>query len=125
MMNVYAVHFDDDRIKVGVTSNTRQRMRYFAQETRRNRGAGFTWFSAGGFDKSGALLAERILCRALADDAMPGHREWSEGTADRYAFVIAAVENLRDAIEPDAPEGSDSWGRFNLTGEIPSMGVVK
>lgn len=124
-MNVYAVHFDDDRIKVGVTSNTRQRMRYFAQETRRNRGAGFTWFSAGGFDKSGALLAERILCRALADDAMPGHREWSEGTPERYAFVLEAVNKLRNSIQPDASESGDSWGRFNLTSSIPSMGAVK
>lgn len=125
-MNVYAICFDDNRIKVGVTANVLKRMRYFAQEARRNRVSGFTWFSAGGFrSKENALLCERVLCRTLASDAMPGHREWVEGGAKDFEFVLSAIAQLRHSMHPACEFTDDKWGRVNFSGGIPSFGGVK
>lgn len=115
-MNLYAIHFDDNRVKVGVTSNITKRMSYYAQEGRRNRLSGFTWFAAGGLHtKSDALLLERVLCNALKDLAIQGHREWIEGDAKMFGEVISAISQLRKSINPSACGFTDDkWGRFDL-----------
>ena len=90
---VYAIHFDDKRIKVGVTSNIQKRLRYYVQEARRNRVEGLTWWASSPAPKSLAYLIERHFCRRNKAIAMPSHREWFDGVS--YASILAALENMR------------------------------
>lgn len=95
---VYAVHFADGRIKVGVTADVAKRMSYYAQESRRNRVESIVWWSCAPMDRAFAYLVERHFCREMRDAAMPRHREWFEGNAEAFASVTAALERLRTSV---------------------------
>lgn len=96
--SLYAVHFSDGRIKVGVTSDVSKRMSYYAQEARRNRVESLTWWSCAPLDRHLALLVERHFCREMSDLAMPRHREWFEGDSEAFASVIGALQRLRNSV---------------------------
>lgn len=96
---VYVVHFSNDRIKVGISSQVHERMKYYAQEARRNGVEFVTWWSCKEFDsKSIALFTERILCNELREGAIHRHREWFYGGSKAFAAVIGAVERLRKRL---------------------------
>lgn len=114
---VYAVHFDDKRIKVGVTSNIKKRMSYYAQEARRNHVDGLTWWACKPLPKWIAYLIERRFCRANQDIAMPKHREWFDDVS--YDSVLDALVSMRtrcadvlDELADDVRFGG-SFGRIN------------
>ena len=104
---IYAVYFSDNRVKIGITSDADQRMRYYSQECRRNRVSWFGWWASAEFSKQSALLAERTICRAYSDLAMLGHREWFDGDSNLYTSVIESAEQLRVALREDHEVVSD------------------
>lgn len=81
----YIVRFQNDRIKIGVTANPVKRASYYRQETVRH-DLGFGWITAyGALSREEALATERMICRAYASAAVPGHREWfTEDRVDSY-----------------------------------------
>lgn len=96
---IYVVKFSDDRIKVGITGNVRKRMSYYTQEAQRNRVSHLTWWACKPFHcKRDALKAERVLCRVLADAAIPRHREWFNGTSKDYSDVVRWGDELRATL---------------------------
>ena len=95
---LYAVHFSDDRIKVGVTADVAKRMRYYVQESRRNRVEHLTWWSCAPMSKELALIVERHFCREMSSLALACHREWFDGDWAAFASVIAALERLRAGV---------------------------
>lgn len=93
---VYVVYFSDDRIKVGLTANVRKRMRYFAQEARRNRVEHLVWYACAPTRKSFARSIETHFCREMRPCAIAGHREWFIGDTSAFGAVINAIDRLRE-----------------------------
>ena len=80
------------RIKVGVTSNFAERLKYYRQESARH---DLGYVNGEAFLPLPAVLARGIeadICRALKPGVIPGHREWFLGDGDTY---IAFVEMTR------------------------------
>lgn len=113
---LYVVRFTDDRVKIGISANVKKRMSYYAQEARRNDVDGIVWWASSAFtSKEGALLAERVMCRAYKEHAIAGHREWIRANCDGFKNVIESGEELRSALGDEV--GSGSYGyRFGLAG---------
>jgi predicted GIY-YIG superfamily endonuclease len=107
--SVYAVHFSDNRIKVGVTSSVVRRMAYYAQEARRNRVDSLTWWSCAPLSYGDALCIEKHFCRQMRECSMPRHREWFDGDAAAFGSVLSALERMRsraataDEVVADIP----------------------
>ncbi len=101
---VYAVFFSDGRIKVGLTANTQKRMRYYAQEARRNRVEYLTWWASAPTYERFARCIEKHFCREMRPCAIPGHREWFIGDTAAFQSVMGALERLREqfAIDDEA-----------------------
>lgn len=115
--SVYAVHFADNRIKIGTTGDVPKRMSYYAQEARRNRVEHLTWWSCAPMEKWRALLVERHFCREMRDLSMVGHREWFEGDSAAFASVIGALDRLRGSVAVEGEHKADlpflgQWGQF-------------
>ncbi len=77
-----------NRIKVGVTSNFKDRLQYYRQESARH---DLGYVTGRALDPLPAGLARGIendICRALKSCVIPGHREWFLGNQETYdAFV--------------------------------------
>lgn len=110
---IYAVYFSDKRIKIGISADAERRMRYYVQESRRNRVQDMTWWASKEFSKYSALLAERTVCRAYADKAISGHRERFEGGLDLFEGISSSIENMRTALA----QGGE------IAEEIPYQGI--
>lgn len=117
---VYLVHFYDNRLKIGISSDARKRMNYYIQEIRRNFCRGMTWYACKPFkNKQQALIVETTICRWLKEFSISGHREWfSNATGEGFGKVIVEIEKLRKEIgeESDVEKNNlpyeGDWGSF-------------
>lgn len=118
--SLYVIHFDDNRIKVGISRQIHRRMAYYKQEARRNRVRGFTWWATAPFARRDvAARAEKVLCRVLANAAIEGHREWIEGGPKDFAEIIRWGEELADTI--GVTSGAQAWGRHGPVCESAAL----
>ncbi|MDQ6960708.1 MAG: GIY-YIG nuclease family protein [Mariprofundaceae bacterium] len=104
--SVYVIEFSDDRIKIGITKDARERVRYYEQEATRNYVQYFTWWACKPFKcKSLALYVEREICRQLSGFSIPRHREWFRSVQGDFEAIVNAVDmsrmNLGDEIGAD------------------------
>lgn len=115
--HLYVVHFSDDRIKVGITSDVTRRMSCYRQEAARHDINAVVWWASAPFaTKDAALLAERILCRTYSDFRLPRHREWIRGNPQGFAGVIKTAEKLRELIGDESEEEKIDLPYLGLTG---------
>lgn len=73
----YGVSFDDQSVKVGLTSAPFYRLQDYLQEARRHgkRVTAFT-ITKPAKDKASALRVEAAVCARFEHEAIDGHREW-------------------------------------------------
>lgn len=115
---VYVVMFDDGRIKVGISANPEKRMKYFAQEVRRNFGSYLSWFACKPFEhKRHALYTETAICRWLSEASIPGHREWFAGaTVEDFEAIMEQVEQFRSELATEIGEEKKDIPWFGSSG---------
>jgi hypothetical protein len=104
----YVVCFSDGRIKVGFTSNVKQRMRSYIREAKRSGAHHITWWTSTSFsNKKTALLMERLMCNSYKHMAVPGFREWFEGDSKDFEKIIKQAEFVRDFLSAGKIENKD------------------
>lgn len=109
---VYAVCFADDRIKVGITKNFKQRMAAYKQEVKRNGIEFATAFGCVAFkDHSDALELERHICKQLQGQRINGQREWFYGQKETFKQLIDVIQNARVSwASPEEDKEAITWG---------------
>lgn len=124
MHRLYAIYFHDGRVKIGVTGQIDRRLTYYRQEAVRNRVSGFTWCAFKPFtDKAAALLAEKSMCQVLREQAIAGHREWFEMSAQGYGQVLRACEDLRVRMSSEGEDVAEvPW--LSTFGNVACSGVA-
>lgn len=118
---LYVIHFDDDRIKFGISKQVSRRMKYYEQEAKRNRVNGFTWWASPEFScRKDASMVEGLFRRVLADSAFAGHLEWINGGSQDFSQIIGWGEELSTKFRADGDLGL--WGRF---GRMPGQEAMQ
>jgi predicted GIY-YIG superfamily endonuclease len=118
----YVVCFSDGRIKIGMTSNLKRRMRHYVGEAKRSGAQQVTWWASTSFaEKHSALLMERLMCNSYKHMAIYGFREWIEGDSKIYAGIIKQAEFVRDLPAGGKTEKKESLGWWTKSG---SLGVT-
>lgn len=83
-----------NRIKVGVTSNFKERLKYYRQESARHDLGYVGGESLAPLHAGLARCIEADICRALKSCAIPGHREWFLGDGNTYIAFVEMTKRM-------------------------------
>lgn len=121
----YLISFSTGRIKVGITSDWRERSKYYRQEARRH-GFGIvayrpsSWFVS----KKEALRIERNFCKLYKDICINNHREWFYGDYEKMERMVRMLDRLcefanKRKIELSIVNGTELFERLNYSAPEP------
>lgn len=112
---LYVVFFSDERLKVGITSDLKKRMRCYRSEAQRNKIDNVFWWAGAAYEnKETALSAERLMCKTYSEFSIPGHREWFHGGKKGFVALMSTAEKVRALLgseNEDAQELLPYMGR--------------
>jgi len=96
---LYVVFFSDERLKVGITSDLKKRMRCYRSEAQRNQIDQVFWWAGAAYEnKETALAAERLMCKTYAEFSIRGHREWFYGSSKGFSALLDTAGQIRSLI---------------------------
>lgn len=125
----YAAAFDDQSVKVGVTSAPFYRLQDYLQEARRHgkRVTAFT-ITKPAKDKAAALRVEAAVCKLFETSAIDGHREWFR---ENLSWASARFRARRRREAPDFFQWHvfqilrDEWGKEHTVHYLIERGKAR
>ena len=123
---LYVVLFSDERLKVGISSDLKKRMKCYRSEAQRNQIDNVFWWAGAAYEnKVTALMAERLMCKTYAEFAVRGHREWFHGGSDGYKTLMQTAEHIRALLGSESDSEKDALPYMAKTGHFVGLTQAK
>ena len=123
---LYVVLFSDDRLKVGITSDLKKRMRCYRSEAQRNQINNVFWWAGAAYEnKETALAAERLMCKTYAEFSIRGHREWFHGGSNGFTALMQTADQIRALLGGESDYEKEALPYMGKTGHFVGLALAR